>query len=100
MRRAAVWTRQLQVGRVLRETQLEATMASKLKKEFNTDHVQVVDQSGGCGSAFRVSVESEAFRGLPTIKQHRLVQSALKEEVAGMHSIQVFTRAPEDKKAA
>lgn len=51
-------------------------------------------RSGGCGSAFRVTVESNAFQGLTTIKQHRLVQAALKDEVANMHSIQVFTSSP------
>eukprot|EP01147_Barroeca_monosierra_P004132 gene4132-66_t len=86
--------RQLHVSSILRQTQLEKAMIDKLKEQFNTDKVEVIDQSGGCGSAFRVTVESNAFQGLTTIKQHRLVQAALKDEVANMHSIQVFTSSP------
>eukprot|EP00049_Salpingoeca_infusionum_P010593 m.183029 g.183029 ORF g.183029 m.183029 type:complete len:116 (+) comp14684_c0_seq2:210-557(+) len=74
---------------------LEQSMLDKLKAELNTQTVEVEDMSGGCGSAFRVLVESEAFRGMPSIKQHRLVKSILKDEIAQIHAIQVHTAVPE-----
>lgn len=50
---------------------------------------------GGCGAQYRVDVCSEQFRGLSTVKQHKLVTSLLKEEVANMHAIRIFTSVPE-----
>lgn len=38
--------RQLHVSSILRQTQLEKAMIDKLKEQFNTDKVEVIDQSG------------------------------------------------------
>jgi stress-induced morphogen len=45
--------------------------------------------SGGCGSFYAITLSSPAFAGLTTIKQHRLVNECLKEEVKGIHGLQV-----------
>jgi stress-induced morphogen len=45
--------------------------------------------AGGCGSFYAISVTSSAFKGLPMIKQHRLVNDALKQEIEGIHGLQV-----------
>jgi len=42
-----------------------------------------------------IECESIQFKGLNTIKQHRLVSSILKEEVAAMHAVRIFTSVPE-----
>jgi hypothetical protein len=39
-------------------------------------------------------VVSDKFAGLSTLKQHRLVNAALKEEVKEMHALRVFTEVP------
>ena len=44
---------------------------------------------GGCGSFYAIQVEHESFRGLNTIKQHRLVNQILGDEIKGMHGLQV-----------
>ena len=44
---------------------------------------------GGCGSFYAISIASEAFKGLSIIKQHRLVNEALKQEIEGIHGLQV-----------
>lgn len=44
---------------------------------------------GGCGSFYAISITSKAFSGLPIVKQHRLVNDALKEEIPGIHGLQV-----------
>jgi stress-induced morphogen len=54
---------------------------------------QVQDVSGGCGSMYAVSVTSDRFKGLPMIKQHRLVNEILKERIAGWHGLQLKTKA-------
>ncbi|ODV77228.1 bola-like protein [Suhomyces tanzawaensis NRRL Y-17324] len=48
--------------------------------------VQVEDMSGGCGQAFAVVIVSEVFKGKNKLMRHRLVNTALKEEIAGIHA--------------
>ncbi|KAM3416154.1 hypothetical protein BST61_g7762 [Cercospora zeina] len=57
-------------------------------------HLEVKDISGGCGSMYALDIVSEAFRGLPVIKQHRLVNEVLKEEISKWHGVQLKTKAP------
>lgn len=45
--------------------------------------------TGGCGTFYAISISSEAFKGLPTVKQHRLVNETLKREIEGIHGLQV-----------
>lgn len=48
--------------------------------------VQVEDMSGGCGQAFAVVIVSPLFQGKNKLMRHRLVNSSLKEEIAGIHA--------------
>lgn len=64
-----------------------------LKQEFQPANLEVRDVSGGCGSMFAILVESEKFKGVPMIKQHRLVNDALKEEISKWHGLQLRTKA-------
>ena len=48
--------------------------------------------TGGCGSFYAISISSRAFEGLSMIKQHRLVNDALKQEIQGIHGLQVSCR--------
>lgn len=53
-------------------------------------HVRIKNSHvGGCGTFYAISIASEAFRGLSTVKQHRLVNEVLKEEIEGIHGLQV-----------
>ncbi|KAK6462502.1 bola protein [Scheffersomyces coipomensis] len=63
-----------------------------LKQEFSPKNLEVKDVSGGCGSMFAILVESEKFKGIPMIKQHRLVNEVLKEEIAQWHGLQLQTK--------
>merc|ERR1719265_1684893 len=73
--------------------QLTATIESKLTEALSPSVLQVVDISGGCGTSFAVQIESSAFCGLPLIKQHRLVNETIAEEIAGIHALQLSTKA-------
>ncbi|CDK26545.1 unnamed protein product [Kuraishia capsulata CBS 1993] len=64
-----------------------------LYEQFHPKVLQVKDVSGGCGSMFAIQVESEAFKGIPMIKQHRLVNQVLKDEIAQWHGLQLRTKA-------
>jgi stress-induced morphogen len=59
----------------------------------NTLCVQVSDISGGCGSMYRLEIESAKFAGLSVIKQHKMVNAVLKEEIKGWHGVQLKTKA-------
>lgn len=43
---------------------------------------------------FEVHIKSAQFKGLSMIKQHQMVNAALKDEVKQMHGIRIFTQAP------
>lgn len=58
----------------------------------HTNLLQVQDISGGCGSMYGIEIVSARFRGLSMIKQHRLVNGVLGEEIKGWHGVQLKTR--------
>ena len=41
----------------------------------------------------KVTVHSAEFTGLTTVKQHRMVQAALRTEIQGLHGLNVITKA-------
>jgi stress-induced morphogen len=43
---------------------------------------------------YAVSITSEKFKDLPVIKQHRLVNEILGEDIKSWHGIQLRTKAP------
>jgi stress-induced morphogen len=40
--------------------------------------LQIADISGGCGTFFAITIASEAFKGIPMVKQHQLVTQTIK----------------------
>ncbi|KAF9112502.1 hypothetical protein BGX27_003259 [Mortierella sp. AM989] len=71
----------------------EKHLYSKLFEKFQPSKLVVEDISGGCGSMYQVEVVSPAFKDLNMVKQHRLVNETLKEEIKGMHGIRLTTKA-------
>lgn len=63
-----------------------------LTKEFEPAVLDVRDVSGGCGSMFAITVVSDKFNGLPMIKQHKLVNKTLADEIAKWHGLQLNTK--------
>eukprot|EP01084_Bolivina_argentea_P268318 455698_1 len=64
-----------------------------LRQSLDASKVQVEDISGGCGSMYKIAVESPLFRGLSLVKQHKLVKAAISTEIAdSMHGLTVSTR--------
>ncbi|KIP09863.1 hypothetical protein PHLGIDRAFT_116018 [Phlebiopsis gigantea 11061_1 CR5-6] len=72
----------------------ELNIHNKLNGTFDPVELAVQDVSGGCGTFYAISIASEAFRGLPTVKQHRLVNEVLKKEIEGIHGLQLRTSVP------
>ena len=80
-------------------------IATKLASTFSPVQLDVQDEShqhaGHAGSRpggethFRVHIVSEAFRGKNRIERHRLVNSALADELAGgVHALAIHASAP------
>ncbi|KAG2175986.1 hypothetical protein INT44_000465 [Umbelopsis vinacea] len=67
----------------------EKHIFDKLTKELSPARLRVVDVSGGCGSMYAIDIASEQFKGLSIVKQHRKINEILKEEIKGMHGLQV-----------
>jgi len=72
----------------------ELHIYDKLTAELQPTKLEVQDISGGCGSMYGIQVESERFRGLSLVKQQKLVNSILKEEIGGWHGVQLRTGVP------
>ncbi|KAF8076078.1 bola protein [Lyophyllum atratum] len=69
----------------------EELIVAKLTEKFAPSQLKVQDVSGGCGSFYAITIASEAFKGLSTVKQHKLVTETLKQEIAGIHGLQIKT---------
>ncbi|XP_046739213.1 bolA-like protein 2 isoform X2 [Diprion similis] len=69
---------------------------NKLSEKLDAQHVEVVDESDGCGGKFVVLVVSNAFIGKPLLQRHRLVNSILEEELKEIHAFSQKTLTPEE----
>lgn len=74
-------------------TEEEVAVFNKLTKELNPTSLSIQDLSGGCGQMYSIEVESEKFQGLSMIKQHRLVNQILKEDVSKWHGLRIKTKS-------
>ncbi|KAI0643737.1 bola-like protein [Trametes meyenii] len=72
----------------------ERVIYEKLTEKFKPAELHVEDVSGGCGTFYQIIISSEEFKGLPLVKQQRLVNQTLKEEIQGIHGLQLKTMAP------
>ncbi|KAF9519192.1 hypothetical protein BS47DRAFT_1324770 [Hydnum rufescens UP504] len=72
-------------------TEGEQQIIDRLTARFTPSRLAVQDVSGGCGTFYAITISSMAFKGLSTLKQHRLVTQELKEEVKGIHGLQIKT---------
>jgi BolA family transcriptional regulator, general stress-responsive regulator len=76
-----------------------------LEQEFTPTHLDIIDESHlhaghmgyieGVSTHFNVTIVSEVFEGLMPIKQHRLVNTAVKELLDGpIHALALKTIKP------
>ncbi|EER23377.1 BolA-like family protein [Coccidioides posadasii C735 delta SOWgp] len=61
---------------------IKETLIAKL----GAQHVEIQDLSGGCGQAFQAVIVSPQFDKKTMLARHRLVNSALKAEIAAIHA--------------
>ncbi len=56
----------------------------------------MTDQTGGCGQAFTAVIVSSQFAGLNSLKRHRLVNAALRDEIASIHAWSAKCHTPDE----
>ena len=79
----------------------QQTIEEKLNAALQPTHLEVLDESHmhsvppGSESHFKITLVAKQFIDLPLIKQHRLVNDILKEELAGkIHALALHTYTP------
>lgn len=55
-----------------------------------------LSQTGGCGQAFTTLIVSPEFTGKNSLKRHRLVNAALKDEIAQIHAWTARCQTPDE----
>lgn len=71
----------------------EKLVYEKLTKQLKPQQIEVRDISGGCGSMFAIDITSEKFKGLSMVKQHKLVNKVLQDDIKRWHGLQLRTRS-------
>ncbi|KAH8668710.1 bola domain-containing protein [Xylariales sp. PMI_506] len=74
----------------------EGSLQSALTERLDAIHVEVTDMSGGCGQSFTSLIVSPKFTGMNSLKRHRAVNAALKEEIAAIHAWSAKCQTPEE----
>ncbi|KAK3942006.1 protein BOLA2 [Diplogelasinospora grovesii] len=74
----------------------EASLTAALKDRLKATHVEVTDMSGGCGQSFTSLIVSPDFVGKNSLKRHRLVNAALKDEIAQIHAWSAKCQTPDE----
>ena len=83
------------IKETLQPTKLEVCISSSLSHHGTSHRIpQVQDISGGCGSMYALDIVSDQFKGLTVIKQHRLVNKVLGDDMKAWHGVQMKTMAP------
>ncbi|CAJ0961481.1 unnamed protein product, partial [Mesorhabditis belari] len=73
----------------------EEKLAKLLRQKFpKASNIDVEDISGGCGSMYKVAVESVEFKGLTKVAQHKAITSCLSSEIKDMHGLTIDTKIP------
>ncbi|KAI1104681.1 bola-like protein [Jackrogersella minutella] len=72
----------------------ESAIWDKLAAEFAPTELSVQDVSGGCGSMYAIEISSEKFRGANMLKQQRMVNAVLGDQMKSWHGVQLRTKIP------
>ena len=70
-------------------------LEAELRQAFPDAEIAIEDLAGD-GDHYAATVVSEAFRGVPRVKQHQIVYAALRGRMGGeLHALALQTSAPE-----
>jgi stress-induced morphogen len=72
----------------------QADLEASLREAFPDAQIAIEDLAGD-GDHYRARIVSEAFKGLPRVRQHQLVYAALKGKMGGeLHALALETSVP------
>ncbi|KAI9840897.1 MAG: hypothetical protein M1837_001224 [Sclerophora amabilis] len=63
-----------------------SALRETLRSALEATHVEVKDISGGCGTSFNATVVSPQFTKKTSLARHRLVNGAIKAQMADIHA--------------
>ncbi|KAJ7623285.1 bola protein [Roridomyces roridus] len=63
-----------------------SNLEAAIRKSLNCQHIEIEDQSSGCGENYAILLVSEDFEGKSTLARHRWINELLKDEIAQMHA--------------
>ncbi|KZT24931.1 bola-like protein [Neolentinus lepideus HHB14362 ss-1] len=69
-------------------------LETTLRTSIPISHLEIIDQSNGCGENYAILVVSDAFEGKNTLARHRFVNELLKKQIAQMHAFSQKTFTP------
>ncbi|KAI9495750.1 bola protein [Zychaea mexicana] len=72
------------------------SLKETITEQLQAEHVEVVDQSGGCGQMFEVIIVSPIFREKKLLARHRLVNEMLKDPISKVHAFSQKSYTPEE----
>jgi len=84
---------------------MQALIEQKLASEFETEYLQVENESHmhgvapGSESHFKVTIVSDSFRDQMLIKRHRMVNKTLQQEMQLIHALALHTLTPDEWQA-
>ncbi|KAJ7155490.1 bola-like protein [Mycena crocata] len=71
-----------------------ANLEAAVRRSLNCTHVEIEDQSNGCGENYAILLVSDDFEGKSTLMRHRWINQLLKDEIAQMHAFSQKTFTP------
>jgi|TARA_R100000935_G_scaffold54023_1_gene82418 stress-induced morphogen len=72
----------------------QADLEASLREAFPDAQIAIEDLAGD-GDHYRARIVSDAFKGLPRVRQHQLVYAALKGKMGGeLHALALETSVP------
>ncbi|KZT69439.1 bola-like protein [Daedalea quercina L-15889] len=74
-------------------------LESAIRSAIPIIHLDIIDQSNGCGENYAVFVVSPAFEGKNTLARHRFINEVLKDQIAQMHAFSQKTLTPKQYEA-
>ncbi|KAF5381898.1 hypothetical protein D9757_007591 [Collybiopsis confluens] len=63
-----------------------ADLEAAIRAALPVSHLEIEDQSSGCGENYSIVLVSDAFEGKNTLARHRFVNQVLKAQIAQMHA--------------
>lgn len=71
-------------------------LESRLRTAFPDAEIEITDLAGD-GDHYKARIVAAAFKGLPRVRQHQLVNKALADVLGGaLHALALETAAPAD----